>query len=375
MRVGLVCPYTFDVPGGVQVHVRDLAEALLHLGHDVSVLAPAADVPLPPYVVPAGRAVPVPFNGAVARMTFGPRSAARVRRWLREGAFDVLHVHEPTAPSLSMLACWAADGPIVATFHAASSQSRTMSAAYGILQPTLEKITARIAVSEDARDTLVRHLGGDAVLIPNGVSVRHFLGALPLPGVREDNSEVLGFLGRVDEPRKGLVILLRAFVRLAEARPGLGLLVVGPGDLDALDEEIPAGLRHRVRTLGPVGEAEKPGAYASADVFVAPNLGGESFGIVLLEAMAAGVPVLASDLEAFDAVLDGGRAGELFRTGDPDDLARAAAALLDDPQRQAILVAAGSAVARRYDWDTVVRDVIAVYETVAEPGRRVRSHD
>ena len=375
MRVGLVCPYTFDVPGGVQVHVRDLAEALLHLGHDVSVLAPAADVPLPPYVVPAGRAVPVPFNGAVARMTFGPRSAARVRRWLREGAFDVLHVHEPTAPSLSMLACWAADGPIVATFHAASSQSRTMSAAHGILQPTLEKITARIAVSEDARDTLVRHLGGDAVLIPNGVSVRHFLGALPLPGVRAEGSEVLGFLGRVDEQRKGLVILLRAFVRLADVRPNLRLLVVGPGDLDALDDEIPARLRHRVRTLGPVGEAEKPGAYASADVFVAPNLGGESFGIVLLEAMAAGVPVLASDLEAFNAVLDGGRAGALFRAGDPDDLARAAAGLLDDPRRQAALVAAGSQVARRYDWDTVVRDVVAVYETVAEPGRRVLTKD
>lgn len=375
MRVGLVCPYTFDVPGGVQVHVRDLAEALLRLGHDVSVLAPAADVPLPRYVVPAGRAVPVPFNGAVARMTFGPRSATRVRRWLREGAFDVLHVHEPTAPSLSMLACWAADGPIVATFHAASPQSRTMSAAYGILQPTLEKITARIAVSEEARDTLVRHLGGDAVLIPNGVSVRHFHGALPLPAVREEGSQVLGFLGRVDEPRKGLVVLLRAFVRLADGRPNLRLLVVGPGDLDAIAEEVPARLRDRVRALGSIDEAAKPGAYASADVFVAPNLGGESFGIVLLEAMAAGVPVLASDLEAFTAVLDGGRAGAMFRAGDPDDLARAAASLLDDPRRQAELVAAGSKVAQRYDWDTVVRDVLAVYETVAVPGRRVRSHD
>jgi len=375
MKVGLVCPYTFDVPGGVQVHVRDLADALLRRGHDVSVLAPAADVPLPPYVVPAGRAVPVPFNGSVARMTFGPRSAARVRRWLREGDFDVLHLHEPTAPSLSLLACWAADGPIVGTFHAASQRSRMMSAAYGILQPALEKITARIAVSEDARDTLVRHLGGDAVLIPNGVSVRQFVGAQPLPGVRGDASEVLGFLGRVDEPRKGLVVLLRAFVRLAAARPGLGLLVAGPGDLDAVDEEVPAALRHRVRTLGPVGEADKPGAYASADVFVAPNLGGESFGIVLLEAMAAGVPVLASDLEAFSAVLDEGRAGELFRTGDPHDLARVAAALLDNPVRQASLVAAGARVARRYDWDTVVRDVLAVYETVAEPGLHVRTHD
>jgi phosphatidylinositol alpha-mannosyltransferase len=373
--VGLVCPYTFDVPGGVQVHVRDLAEALIRVGHEVSVLAPAADVPLPPYMVPAGRAVPVPFNGAVARMTFGPRSAARVRRWLREGAFDVLHLHEPTAPSLSMLACWAADGPIVATFHAASPQSRTMSAAHGILQPTLEKITARIAVSEGARDTLVRRLGGDAVLIPNGVSVRQFHGAVPMPGLRPDGAELLGFLGRVDEPRKGLAVLLRAFARLADARPGLNLLVIGPGDLDALDAEIPPRHRHRVRSLGAIDEEDKPRAYAAADVFVAPNLGGESFGIVLLEAMAAGVPVLASDLEAFSAVLDAGQAGELFRTGDPEDLAQRAAALLDDPQRRTELVTAGARVARRYDWDTVVRDVLAVYETVAEPGLRVRSHD
>lgn len=375
MRIGIVCPYTFDVPGGVQVHVRDLADALILRGHEVSVLAPADhDTPLPSYVEAAGKAVPVPYNGAVARMLFGPRSAARVRRWLRDGTFDVLHIHEPLTPSLSILACWAADGPIVGTFHAASERSRMMSAAYGILQPALEKITARIAVSEDARDTLVRHLGGDAVLIPNGVSVRQYVGARPLASVRRDG-EVLGFLGRVDEPRKGLVVLLRAFVQLAETRPGLRLVVAGPGDLDAVDAEVPAALRDRVQLLGPVSEADKPGVYAAADLFVAPNLGGESFGIILLEAMATGVPVLASDLEAFRNVLDGGRAGALFRTGDPADLAARAAELLDDPGRQARLVAAGRRVAARYDWDTVVRDVVAVYETVVRPGEPVRPRD
>jgi len=160
MRIGLVSPYSFDVPGGVQSHVRDLAEELIRLGHDVSVLAPADDDDaLPAYVVPAGRAVPVPYNGSVARLSFGLLSASRVRRWIREGEFDVLHVHEPASPSLGLLACWAAIGPIVATFHASMEKSRAITAAYAILQTALEKVSARIAVSERARETLVEHLG------------------------------------------------------------------------------------------------------------------------------------------------------------------------------------------------------------------------
>src|SRR6266496_1903171 len=183
MRVGIVCPYTWDVPGGVQEHVRDLAEALIDLGHQVSVISPADDdSPLPRYVVPAGRAVPVPYNGSVARLAFGFLSAGRVRRWGKDGRFDVLHVHEPVVPSLSLLACWVASGPIVATVHTANPRSRWMHAARPALQSALEKLSARIAVSEAARTTLVEHLGGDAVLIPNGVSVRRYEKADPLPG-------------------------------------------------------------------------------------------------------------------------------------------------------------------------------------------------
>ncbi len=208
MRVGMVCPYSFDVPGGVQAHVRDLADELIRTGHEVSVLAPADDdEDLPPYVVAAGRAIPVPYNGAVARVSFGPVSAARVRRWVRDGEFDVLHVHQPDSPSLALLACWAAIGPIVATFHFRAERSRALNAAYGILQTALEKISARIAVSEYARATLVEHLGGDAVLIPNGVSVRAFRGAEALEGWPGSGGS-LGFLGRIDEPRKGLQLLL-----------------------------------------------------------------------------------------------------------------------------------------------------------------------
>jgi phosphatidyl-myo-inositol alpha-mannosyltransferase len=364
MKIGIVCPYTWAVPGGVQQHVRDLAEALIELGHTVSVISPAdEDMPLPDYVVPAGRAMPVPYNGSVARLSFGFLSASRVRRWVKEGAFDVLHVHEPAAPSLSLLACWVASGPIVATVHTANPRSRALHAAYPILQSALEKINGRIAVSEAARTTLVEHLGGDAVLIPNGVATRRYAAADPLPGWPGQGGAI-GFLGRMDEPRKGLAVLLRAFGTLAAERPGLRLLIAGPGDADDVLERLPASLRTRVVLLGQVSERDKVRMLHSVDVFCAPNTGGESFGIVLAEAMAAGAPIVASDLDAFRRVLQGGKAGELFATGDPADLARAARLLLDDPERRAKLSAAATNAVSAYDWATVARDVVSVYETV-----------
>jgi phosphatidylinositol alpha-mannosyltransferase len=351
----------------VQAHVRDLAVELMRQGHSVSVLAPAdEDDEIPPYVISTGRAVPVPYNGSVARLAFGPRTASRVRKWIREGGFDVLHVHEPASPSLSLLATWAALGPIVATFHM-SGRSRAMSAFYGMLQTALEKISARIAVSEYARTTLVNHLGGDAVLIPNGVDVRRFTTGERFPGW-PGSGEVLGFLGRMDEPRKGLPVLLDAFVELAPRRRGLRLLLAGPGDAEDVYDEIPKALRDRVTCLGMVSEEDKVRMLRSVDIYVAPNTGGESFGIVLLEAMAAGTPVLASDLEAFARVLDHGRAGVLFPSEDSSALAKAADELLDNPLMRSELVEAGTTVVRRYDWATVARQVEAVYETVISPG-------
>ena len=364
MKIGMVCPYTWAVPGGVQQHVRDLAEALIELGHIVSVISPAdEDTPLPDYVVSAGRAVPVPYNGSVARLAFGFLSASRVRRWVKEGNFDVLHVHEPAAPSLSLLACWVASGPIVATVHTANLRSRWMHAAEGALQPAMEKINGRIAVSEAARTTLVAHHGGDAVLIPNGVATRRYAVAEPLPGWPGPGGAI-GFLGRMDEHRKGLAILLKAFETLGNERDQLRLLIAGPGDPDDVLERVPAPLRDRVVLLGQVSEQDKVRMLHSVDVFCAPNTGGESFGIVLAEAMAAGAPIVASDLDAFRPVLQGGKAGELFAAGDPDDLARAARLLLDDPDRRAVLSAAAMQAVSAYDWTVVARDVLSVYETV-----------
>ncbi|QHY94497.1 GDP-mannose-dependent alpha-(1-2)-phosphatidylinositol mannosyltransferase [Streptomyces sp. S4.7] len=373
MKIGIVCPYSWDVPGGVQFHIRDLADHLIRLGHEVSVLAPADDdTPLPPFVVSAGRAVPVPYNGSVARLNFGFLAAARVRRWLHDGTFDVIHIHEPTAPSLGLLTCWAAQGPIVATFHTSNPRSRVMLAAYPILQPALEKISARIAVSEYARRTLVEHLGGDAVVIPNGVDVGFFSDAEVNP---EWRGGTIGFIGRIDEPRKGLPVLMKALPTILEAFPRTRLLVAGRGDEKEAVEALPKKMRERVEFLGMVSDEDKARLLRSVDVYVAPNTGGESFGIILVEAMSAGAAVLASDLDAFAQVLDQGEAGELFANEDADALAEAAIRLLGDPERRDELRRRGSAHVRRFDWSTVGADILAVYETVTDGAASVATDE
>ncbi|HLN77113.1 MAG TPA: glycosyltransferase family 4 protein [Nocardioidaceae bacterium] len=366
MRVGLVCPYSLDVPGGVQNHVKDLAEALIGLGHDVSVLAPSEQEDhLPAYVVPVGRAVPVPYNGSVARVSFGPVVASRVRKWLREGRFDVLHLHEPATPSISLLALWAADGPVVATFHSSNVRSRAMSASASILRTSMEKITARIAVSEYARSTLVQHIGGEPVVIPNGVYVDRFANA-PIRGDWRGVGPTLAFVGRIDEPRKGLSLLLDALPALVTEHPGIRLLVVGRGDVQAARKRLAGELVGSVDFLGPVSDADKASALRTADLYVAPNTGGESFGIVLIEAMAAGTPVLASDIPAFRRVLGDGAYGRSFRNEDVADLTAQALWLFDDRARLDGLRMAAAATVRRYDWSSVAAQIVQVYETVVE---------
>ncbi|SDJ15826.1 Phosphatidylinositol alpha-mannosyltransferase [Frankineae bacterium MT45] len=370
MKVGLVCPYSWDIPGGVQSHVRDLAETLIDLGHSVSVLAPGdEDMPgLPPYVVAAGKAVPIPYNGSVARLQFGLVSAARVRRWLKDGGFDVVHVHEPAPPSLSLLTCMIGDGPLVATFHASNPKSRVLSMFDSVLQPFLEKLAGRIAVSEAARRVIVEHLGADAVVIPNGVSVQHFATAEALPeypravaGPPADGG-VIGFIGRYDEPRKGMAVLVEALEILVKTRPELKLVVAGRGDADDFLSHLPPVLADRVDLLGQVSEATKTRLLRSIDVYCAPNTGQESFGIILLEAMAAQVAVVASDIEAFRRVLGDGTAGEFAPPADAPGLAAALGRVLDDRARREELVEAGAAAVAPYDWSVIVTQVLRVYE-------------
>ncbi|HTR68644.1 MAG TPA: glycosyltransferase family 4 protein [Mycobacteriales bacterium] len=356
MRVGIVSPYPWDVPGGVVAHIADLAEALIARGHDVAVMSPVddEDAPLPNYVTRAGRSVPIPYNGSVSRLLLGPVSAARVRRWLHEGNFDVLHVHSPETFSLSLLALGNADGPIVATFHAANPKSRILSILQNPLQVYLERLSGSIAVSPAARKTIVDHLGGDAVVVPNGVHVAKYAGAIPMPGWPGPGG-ALGFVGRIDEPRKGLAVLLAAWPQIRATHPDTRLLVAGPGKLD----RVPEG----VTLLGQVSDADKARALASVDVFVAPNTGGESFGIVLLEAMAAGAPIVASDLDAFSRVLEDGALGELATVADPASFAERCLTLLDSADRRQELRSAARRAVARYDWSVVATEVLRVYET------------
>jgi phosphatidylinositol alpha-mannosyltransferase len=366
MRVGIVSPYPWDMPGGVVAHIADLAEALIARGHDVAVITPVDDddLPLPSYATRAGRSVPIPYNGSVSRLLIGPVSAARVRRWLHDGHFDVLHVHSPETFSLSLVALGNARGPIVATFHAANPKSRILSLLQNPLQIYLEKLSGSIAVSPAARKTIMDHLGASAVVVPNGVHIAKYAGASPLPGWPGEGGAI-GFVGRVDEPRKGLAVLFAGLPMIRRDHPGVRLLVAGPGEVD----RVPEG----VTMLGRVSDADKARLLASVDVFAAPNTGGESFGIVLLEAMAGGAPIVASDLDAFARVLEDGALGELANVGDATSLAAKCSTLLASPDRRSELRTAARHAVARYDWSVVSGEVLRVYEMAiaANTGRVV----
>ena len=362
MRVGLVCPYSFEVHGGVQTHVLGLAHALRGLGHEVGVLAPGQrHEAMPEFVSTTGRSTPVPFNGSVARVDAGPTAAARVRAWLREGEYDVLHLHEP-ATSLSAHTLGAAQAPVVGTFHTSQRTTRLLEAsAATVLRGRMRRVQAHIVVSEEARRTLARYDAADATVIPNGVDASHFVSPAP----RGSGAPTLLFLGRVDEPRKGLGVALDAMPSVLDSHPGARLVVAGGGAPDRRTTRAARRLGDRVELLGPVDDQVKSRLLATCDLLVAPNTRGESFGIVLAEAMAAGATVLASDLPAFAVVLGHGRLGALFAAGDPADLAAHAVALLDDPGRRALLGRRAREAARRdYDWSSVAPRVEAVYHHV-----------
>ena len=370
LKIGIVCPYGWDTPGGVQNHVRDLAEFLIEAGHDVSVLAPAlSDSKLPNYVVNAGKPISIPYNGAVARVLFGPLAFARVRQWISAGNFDIVHLHEPAIPSISLLACWAADGPMVGTFHAAAKHQKVIYAIGPILEPAIEKLSARIAVSEAARLTLTNHLDTDAVVIPNGIYANRYAN-----GAKQSawSGNTLGFIGRFEEPRKGLQVLLDALPIIARFAPDVKVLVAGPGDSKDVEESIDHQLRHRFEFLGRISEAEKADFMSSVAIYVAPNTGGESFGIILAEALAGGACVVASDIPAFDSLLGGGTYGALFTSEDSTDLAKVIIDLLRDDKKRHELSARGKIHAQKFDWDVVAQQIFSIYEMAMVGGEPVK---
>ena len=363
MRIGIVCPYSLDRPGGVQLHVTSLAAALIDLGHVVRVLAPSAPgMPVPGFVDPAGRSVPLSYNGSTARVKFGLPAAARVREWLRAGQFDIVHLHEPGAPSLALLAMWARVGPTVATFHTSNDSSSLMRLAKPFIKPGMEVLDARIAVSPSADRTVKEHLRLDAThIIPNGVETKAFVAAparRAWMGTKE--RPTVGILGRMDEPRKGLDDFLAAIPIVRESVPGARFLVAGRYSWRTSSRVAAAG----AESVGELDESQKQQFMTSLDVYCAPNTGGESFGIVLVEAMASGVAVVASDLAAFRdvATAQGGEpCAALHRVGDPADLAAKVVGLLSDRPAREALAKRGQCCSQLFDWDEVAPRVEETY--------------
>jgi phosphatidyl-myo-inositol alpha-mannosyltransferase len=368
-KIGLVCPYGWDTPGGVQSHVNDLARYLISAGHEVSVLAPTvSDENLPEFVVSAGRPIAIPYNGAVARILFGPVAFARVRNWISQGDFDILHLHEPAIPSISLLACYAAEGPLVGTFHAAAKRQKLSFAVVPFLEPVIEKLTARIAVSEAARLTLTDHLETDAIVVPNGIYADRYR-----DGVAQSRWQgaTIGFMGRFDEPRKGLSILIEALPRIIARFPATRVYIAGPGECEKTLSEIEPMLRDRFEFLGRISEKDKADFLSSVGVYVAPNTGGESFGIILAEALASGANIVASDIPAFDSLLGHGRYGALFESENSIDLADKIIANFSNPAESAQRSALGKEFAQAFDWKVVAEKIFDVYEMAMVGGRKV----
>ena len=368
-RIGIVCPYGWDTPGGVQSHVRDLAEYLIREGHFVSVLAPAIDDEnLPEYVTSAGRPIAIPYNGAVARVLFGPIAFSRVRHWISQGDFDVLHLHEPAIPSISLLACWAAEGPLVGTFHAAAKRQKMTFAVAPFLEPVIEKLNARIAVSEAARETLTEHLDTDAIVVPNGIYASLYRdGQLDARWT----GNTLGFIGRFEEPRKGLSVLIGALPEIISEIPDVKIFVAGPGDSADTLKEMQPSLRSRFTFLGRISEEEKANFLASVGLYIAPNTGGESFGIILAEALAAGASVVASDISAFDSLLGHGEFGTLFESENSHDLAKKVISLLKDAIARRAIAERGKQYAQAFDWEVVADKIYDVYQMAMVGGSGV----
>ena len=371
MRVGLVCPYDLRSHGGVQAQVLGLARWLSEAGHEAYVLAPGtlSDARLAEAelradrVMSTGGSVAVPYNGSVARVACGPISSLRVRRWLAESDLDLLHVHEPITPSASVLAVRAADVPVVATFHTATPGSRSMAAAGRLMGDTIARIDEGIAVSSVAAAVVERHLGLQPRVIGNGIRLSDFAAAEPSGRWRGGDHPRVTFVGRLREPRKGFGILLAAVDEIVRHHPDVEICVAGAG--------VPVPVGPNVRYVGELRDLQRNQLLAASDVFVAPHTGRESFGIVLLEALASGAAVVASDLPAFVELLTdaAGPVGRIVETGSPEHLARAVVLALAEP----VPAARGRALAAEFDWRTIGPAVLDTYADALSPhaaGRR-----
>jgi phosphatidylinositol alpha-mannosyltransferase len=356
MRVGLLCPYSLSIPGGVQGQVLGLARALRQRGHEARVLGPCDGPPPAAWVTPLGKSVPAAANGSVAPLAPDPAAQLRTMRALWDEDFDVLHLHEPFAPGPCMTALMIRPAPIIGTFHAAgdSFAYKHLGAGTRFLN---RRLSLRCAVSEDARKLASSAVSGDFTLLFNGVEVDLYRDAEPWP----TEGPTIFFCGR-HEPRKGLAVLLEAMSGL----PGDVRLWVGS------DGPETAALRSRwagdprVEWLGRLSDDEKIRRLRGADVFCAPSLRGESFGVVLIEAMAAETPIVATELPGYANVARAGQDAELVRPGDPKALAAALVQVLEDPELGEKLVASGRSRAEEFSMDRLADRYVELYTSLVE---------
>jgi len=366
VRVALVCPYRWEATGGVQNHVRQLASHLKDRGHETLVLAPGIVPSEDPGVRIVGRTIKVRFNRSVAQISPDPRMWPRIRQELRRFAPDVVHVHEPISPSTSMFATLSSPAPVVATFHAGSERKLAVTLAAPLLRLIWSRLDVIIGVSRAALELGARPYLESARVIPNGVDVELFRDAPPatLPPGRK-----LLFVNRLD-PRKGFSVGVEAFRTLGAQMSDLLLVVAGDGPERPAVDALPGDLRSRVLMLGAVPHEDLPPYHAAADVFIGPARGGESFGIVLIEAMSAGLPIVATDIDGWREVVRTGVDGLLVPPNDPAALAAGVRRVLEDPKLASGLAASGRRRSERYRWSTVVEQIERAYRDAIESRSR-----
>jgi phosphatidyl-myo-inositol alpha-mannosyltransferase len=359
VRIVQACPYAWDAPGGVQVHVRQLAAELRRRGHDVVVVAPGGGPARDARIV--GRPVWVPYQGTVAPISPWPSTAVRTFRAVAACKPDLVHVHEPLTPSVGMFAALAARraaAPVVGTFHAFAESSRLFDVAAPLLRPVWNRLAVRVAVSEAAAGFVRSRLAGEVVVVPNGLDVDAFASAEPAPGLPPGRR--LLWVGRLDR-QKGFGVALRAFEAVLASVPDAVLVVAGDGADRGLVDRLPDAARSRVVMLGAVPHEQLPPYHAAAELFLSPATGQESFGYVLVEAMAAGLPVVASDIPGYREVVRDGVEGLLVPPSDPAALAAAVEHVLDDGGLGARLGEAGRARAAEFSWERLVSRLEALY--------------
>jgi phosphatidylinositol alpha-mannosyltransferase len=352
VRVGLVCPYSLTIPGGVQSQVLALGRTLRELGHEARVLAPCDGPPPDASVTPLGKSVPTASNGSVAPLAPDPAAQLRTIRALRDEAFDVIHLHEPLCPGPTMTALLFRNAPMLGTFHR-SGDSAAYTAGRPLARWMARRLDLRCAVSPEAKATAERALAGEYDLLFNGIEIERFAKAEPHPS----EAPTIFFIGRHEE-RKGLAVLLDSLRHLPSH------VRVWVGGTGPLTEQLQAqhGADPRIEWLGRLTDGEVASRLAGADVFCAPSLRGESFGVVLLEAMAAGAAVVASALDGYRNVATDGVDAVLVKPGDADALGTTLAGLLDDDARRGDLIAAGERQALRFSMTRLAELYVERYQ-------------